>query len=133
MSELARPGVRLDIWLDVACLARTRSEAQRACRLGRVAVNGVTARPHRELRVGDTVAIARPSGRTQVVVVRALTDRHVAKAVARTLYEDRTPPPSPEAAEARRLERHLRAAMTAPRRPDRRERRALRDRKCPGW
>ena len=33
MSE----AVRLDVWLDVACLFKTRSEAQRACKLGKVA------------------------------------------------------------------------------------------------
>ena len=32
--------VRLDIWLDVACLFKTRSEAQKACKLGKVTVNG---------------------------------------------------------------------------------------------
>ena len=32
--------VRLDIWLDVACLFRTRSEAQKACRAGKVTANG---------------------------------------------------------------------------------------------
>ena len=30
--------VRLDVWLDVSCLFRTRSEAQRACRNGKVDV-----------------------------------------------------------------------------------------------
>ena len=35
--------VRLDIWLDVACLYRTRSEAQKACQGGKVEVNGPTA------------------------------------------------------------------------------------------
>ena len=48
--------IRLDVWLDVACLFRTRSEAQKACRNGKVDVNGTTAKPHREVRVGDTLA-----------------------------------------------------------------------------
>ena len=30
--------MRLDVWLDVACLFRTRSEAQKACRNGKVDV-----------------------------------------------------------------------------------------------
>ena len=33
-------GVRLDIWLDVACLARTRSQAKELCDGGKVEVNG---------------------------------------------------------------------------------------------
>ena len=42
--------VRLDVWLDVACLYRTRSEAQKACLGGKVEVNGQTSKPHRPLR-----------------------------------------------------------------------------------
>ena len=53
-------------------------------------------------------------------------ERHVAKADARRLYEDLTPPPTPEEIEARRLERMYRAATTPLRAPDKRERRALR-------
>lgn len=118
--------LRLDIWLDVACLFRTRSEAQRACRNGQVAVNGAAAKPHRELRTGDEIVINRPMGRRQTLTVQALADRHVSKAEARLLYEDRTPPPTAEEIEARRLERIYRASVTPASRPDRRQRRDLR-------
>jgi ribosome-associated heat shock protein Hsp15 len=107
--------VRLDVWLDVACLFKTRSEAQRECKLGRVSVNGVTAKPHRELRVSDKVAILRPGGRRQILVVRGLADKHVAKAEARALYEDLTPPPTAEEVEMRRLERVFKASTRGPR------------------
>ena len=115
--------VRLDVWLDVACLFKTRSEAQRACKLGKVAINGVTAKPHRDVKVGDALQINRPLGRKQLLVVRGLTEVHVAKAEARELYEDQTPPPSPLEVEARRMERLFRATNTTPGRPDRRDRR----------
>ncbi len=88
--------VRLDIWLDVACLFRTRSEAQRACKGGKVELNGHSARQNREVKPGDVIEITRPAGRRQRVVVRATTDKHIPKTEARTLYEDTTPPPSPE-------------------------------------
>ena len=118
--------VRLDVWLDVACLFRTRSDAQNACRTGKVKVNRQLAKPNRRLRKGDEIEIGRPFGRKQRVVVRALADRHIAKAEAKLLYEDLTPPPTPEEIEARRLERMYRAALTPPRAPDKRQRRALR-------
>ena len=102
--------VRLDVWLDVACLFKTRSEAQRECKVGRVSVNRAVAKPHRDLRVGDEVAITRPLGRRQIVVVLALAEKHVSKTEARLLYEDRTPAPSPEEVEMRRLERVFKAA-----------------------
>jgi ribosome-associated heat shock protein Hsp15 len=118
--------VRLDVWLDVACVFRTRSEAQQACKAGKVGVNGQSAKPNRHLRVGDEIEISRPFGRKQTLVVREIADRHIAKADAKNLYKDLTPPPTPEEIEARRQERIYRAAVTPPRAPDKRERRALR-------
>jgi ribosome-associated heat shock protein Hsp15 len=118
--------VRIDVWLDVACLFRTRSEAQKACKLGKLEVNGQSAKPHRLLRAGDKIEIRRPYGRTQQIVVRGLAERHLPKAEARQLYTDLTPPADEKEIEMRRLERMYRAAMTPPRAPDKRQRRALR-------
>lgn len=120
--------VRLDIWLDVACLFKTRSEAQRSCKVGRVMVNGIVAKPHRELHVGDQVVISRPQGLRQIVVVQALAERHVPKADARRLYDDRTPPPTAAEVELRQMERLFKAA-TRPTRLDRRGRRDVARRK----
>jgi ribosome-associated heat shock protein Hsp15 len=117
--------VRLDVWLDVACLFRTRSEAQKACRAGKVSANGQSAKPNRHLRIGDELEISRPPGRKQLVRVLGLADRHIAKADARALYEDLTPPPTPEELEVRRIERLFRAARPL-RSPDKRQRRELR-------
>lgn len=118
---------RLDVWLDIACLFRTRSEAQKACRIGRVEVNGQAAKPHREVRAGDEVVITRPLGRKQTVIVRTIADRHVPKAEAREMYEDRTPPPTEEEVEIRRMMRLTRAlSRTPPVTPDKRERRRIR-------
>ena len=118
--------VRLDTWLDVSCLFKTRSEATKACRLNKVIVNGQAAKAHREVKVGDELEIHRPLGRKQLVTVLGLADSHISKAEARLLYEDRTPKPSPEEIEIRRLERIYRAAATPPTRPDRDQRRTLR-------
>jgi ribosome-associated heat shock protein Hsp15 len=119
-------GVRLDVFLDVACVFRTRSEAQTACKAGKVNVNGQSVKPNRRMCVGDVIEISRPFGRKQRIRVVTLADRHVPKADARKLYEDLTPPPTPEEIEARRMERLYRAAITPPRAPDKRQRRALR-------
>src|SRR5262245_31989033 len=119
-------GVRLDIWLDVSCLFRTRSEAQKASKSGKIDVNGQPAKPNRHVRPGDEIQISRPFGRKQRLKVRALAEHHVPKADARQLYDDLTPAATAEEIEARRLERMYRAAMTPPKAPDKRERRALR-------
>jgi ribosome-associated heat shock protein Hsp15 len=120
--------VRLDIWLDVSCLFRTRSEAQKACKAGKVEVNGQAAKPNRDIKSGDEIVISRPLGRRQRVVVYEVADRHIARKDARGLYEDMTPPPSPEEIEQRRIDRLARAFMRpqSAGTPDRRERRQLR-------
>jgi ribosome-associated heat shock protein Hsp15 len=120
--------VRLDLWLDVACLFKTRSEAQKACRLGKIAVGGQTAKAHRDIKPGDEIEVGRPFGRRQTVIVIGLAEKHVAKAEARLLYEDVTPKPSPEQVELLRMAR-LAGPFTRPGSlgsPDKRERRALR-------
>src|SRR5713101_1114125 len=96
--------VRLDVWLDVACLFKTRSAAQKACSGGKIDVNGQPAKQGRLLHVGDAIEIGRPYGRKQRVEVRALADHHAPKAEARQLYQDLTPPPTPEEIEMRRME-----------------------------
>jgi ribosome-associated heat shock protein Hsp15 len=126
VDEHQPEGVRLDVWLDVTCLFRTRSEAKRACEGGKVDVNGQPGKPHRVVRPGDSIVISRPLGRRQTVVVVGLAERSIPKAEARLLDEDRTPPPSPEEVEARRLERIFRAMNPAPRTPTTRDRRAIR-------
>ncbi len=121
--------MRVDAWLDVACLFKTRSEAKRGCESGKVEVNGDHAKPHRALREGDRIRINRGFGKYQDVIVRILIDQHVKKAEARALYDDVTPKPSPEEIEIRRSERLFRAAQQAAGTPDRRRRREIRSAK----
>ena len=118
--------MRLDVWLDIACLFKTRSEAKRACEGGKVDVNGQTAKPNRQLNEGDKLRISRPYGRHQDIIVRMLIDQHIAKSQAKALYDDVSPKPTPEETEMRRIEGTYRAAARAAGTPDRRRRRELR-------
>jgi ribosome-associated heat shock protein Hsp15 len=118
--------VRLDVWLDVACLFKTRSEAKRACEGGKIEVNAQPAKANRIVREGDRIRISRGQGRHQDVIVRIAIDQHVKKSEARVLYDDVTPKPTPEESEMRRVERAYRAAARAAGTPDRRRRRELR-------
>ena len=121
----ALTGVRIDVWLDVACLFKTRSEAQRACNAGKVEVNDQRVKPHRELRGGETLTLSRPLGRKQKIVVKGLAESHLPKAQARELYEDVTPPPTPEEQAFLQLLRQARAPIPTTT-PDKRQRRELR-------
>ena len=118
--------LRLDVWLDVACLFKTRSEAKRACEGGKVDVNGGHAKPNRMIHEGDRIRISRGAGRFQDVIVRIVLEQHVRKSEARALYDDVTPKPTPAEVEMRRQERQYRAAAAAAGTPDRRRRRQLR-------
>ena len=118
--------IRLDVWLDVACLFKTRSEAKRACEGGKVDVNDDHAKPNRQIREGDRVRISRGAGRFQDVIVRIVLEQHVRKSEARALYDDVTPKPSSDELEMRRQERAYRAAAAAAGTPDRRRRREIR-------
>ena len=127
MDSAALPAARIDVWLDVACLFKTRSEAQREVRAGRVQVNGEPCKSHRLVKPGDRIVIRRALARDRIVVVKGIAERHVSRADARLLYDDHTPPPTPEEKEARRIDWLLRDAAPLPeKRPDRRERATLR-------
>jgi ribosome-associated heat shock protein Hsp15 len=120
-------GVRLDIWLDVACLARTRSQAKELCDGGKVEVNGNRAKPNRTVRAGDRLAVTLGPGRRCELIVLEVGETHVPKVRAREMYEDVTPPPSPEELELRRFQR-LAPPPAPPRgmgRPEKRNRRRM--------
>lgn len=83
--------VRLDKWLQVARVFKTRTKATKACSAGRVRVNDTVARPHRSLAVGDRVETDFGDW-TRILVVRELRDRPLPKAEAARLFEDASPP-----------------------------------------
>lgn len=86
--------VRLDKWLQVARAFKTRSQATRACSLGRVKVNGAASKPHRRVAVGDRIEIEQRDW-TRILVVKELRDRPLPKAEAPRLYDDESPPKPP--------------------------------------
>jgi ribosome-associated heat shock protein Hsp15 len=88
--------VRLDKWLQVARMFKTRTQATHACDLGRVRVNGQPAKPHRQLAIGDRVELLQGDWE-RALTVRELRDRPVPKAEAAALYDDQSPPrPAPD-------------------------------------
>ena len=85
-------GVRLDKWLQVARVFKTRSQATRACTLSRVRVNGVVVKPHRNLALEDRVEVEQGDW-TRIFIVKELRDKQLPKADAARVYEDLSPPP----------------------------------------
>jgi ribosome-associated heat shock protein Hsp15 len=79
--------MRLDKWLWAARFFKTRTLSVEAIEGGRVHVNGDRAKPAKELKVGDRVAIRRPPFE-HVVVVMGLSDKRGSAAIAATLFEE---------------------------------------------
>jgi ribosome-associated heat shock protein Hsp15 len=79
--------MRIDRWLWTARLFKTRGLAAEAVKGGRVHVNGVAAKPSREVSAGDELAITiGPVRRT--VIVRGAAPRRVSAPEAAHLYEE---------------------------------------------
>lgn len=87
MSDPATPRMRLDKWLWAARFYKTRSLAAEEIERGRVSVNGQDAKPARELRIGDEVAL-RQGTVPRTVVVAGLSATRGPASVAARLYQE---------------------------------------------
>lgn len=115
--------LRIDKWLWHARFFKSRSLATDAVSGGHVHVNDERVKPSRAVAIGDRLTITRAEERMEVVV-RALPARRGPAAVAQACYEET--PASVAARERRREFRKLRAPAPEGR-PDKHDRRALRD------
>src|SRR5689334_10540387 len=79
--------MRLDKWLWAARFFKTRTLAVEAISGGRVSVNGERAKPAKELKVGDALAIRRPPFE-YAVVVKGFAQRRGPPAEAAAMYAE---------------------------------------------
>ncbi|HYC37471.1 MAG TPA: S4 domain-containing protein [Usitatibacter sp.] len=79
--------MRLDKWLWAARFFKTRALAVEAIESGRVTLNDERAKPAKEVRLGDRLAIRRPPFE-HVIVVRGLSDKRGPATTAAALYEE---------------------------------------------
>jgi ribosome-associated heat shock protein Hsp15 len=117
--------MRLDKWLWAARFYKTRSLASDEIGKGRVQVNSLDAKPARDVKAGDTVAM-RQGPVTRTVVVKGLSQQRGAAPVAQQLYEE-TPDSLRQrelAAEQRRLNNEP-ASSIEHGRPTKRDRRNM--------
>jgi ribosome-associated heat shock protein Hsp15 len=89
--------VRVDKWLWAARFFKTRALASEAIQGGRVKVNGVRAKPAKEVRAGDEVE-ARVGEHTWTIVVERMREKRGSAAEAALLYTE-----TPESRERREL------------------------------
>ena len=118
--------VRIDKWLWAARFFKTRTLATEAVAGGRVHVNGVRAKPSKDVQTGDRIELTVGQMPWQVEVT-GLADRRGSASVAATLYTE-----TPESAERRRVlsdQRRVAPPVGADmgERPTKRDRRRLDD------
>lgn len=125
--------MRLDKWLWCARFYKTRSLAVDEIARHRVRVNGQDAKPSRELRVGDRIAM-RQGAIERTLVVRGLSAQRGPAPVAQQLYEETAESlAAREQAAAQRRIAPEPAHAIAQGRPTKRERRALDGQRQGGW
>jgi ribosome-associated heat shock protein Hsp15 len=112
--------MRIDRWLWTARLFKTRGLAAEAVKGGRVHVNGVAAKPSREVGAGDRLEITVGSLH-RTVIVRGTAERRVSAAEAAPLYDET--PESIAERERHAEQRRLAGPLNLGGRPTKRDRR----------
>jgi len=77
---------RLDKWLNISCLFKTRAQATKACDDRKVKVNGQVAKPAKMIKAGDVLTIKNKNGTFVNYTVTTLAFKNVSAKEARTLY-----------------------------------------------
>lgn len=124
MSKTESESVRLDRWLWAARFFKTRRLAADAIKGGKVSVNGVRAKPAKELRAGSEVRLTKGSYEF-VVIVQGLAEQRGPAVEAQKLYQELES--SIERRQRVREQQRI-AAAAMPQmdhRPDKRDRRRL--------
>jgi len=114
---------RLDKWLWSVRACKTRAEATALCRNGRVQVNGLDAKPGRDVHVGETVTI-HVGIVTRTLKIAGLPRSRVGAKLVPDFATDLTPAAEYERARQAHLEHQL-ARDRGAGRPTKKDRRTL--------
>lgn len=114
---------RLDKWLWSVRVCKTRPEATALCRSGRVQVNGIDAKPGRDIHVGETVT-ARVGMITRILKVTGIPKSRVGAKQLPEFMSDLTPAAEYERAKQAGIE-HMLARERGKGRPTKRDRREM--------
>jgi len=90
MEQPIEKKMRLDKWLKIARIFKTRSKASESCEQGRVRVNDQIAKAAKTIKVGDVISV-KLDLKTRTLDVLALSNKSMAAADARLLYHEHEP------------------------------------------
>jgi ribosome-associated heat shock protein Hsp15 len=117
--------MRIDKYLWAVRIFKTRNEAAEACKGGKIKVNGTDAKPSREIKPADTIAVRRMPVVYTYKVIAAIDKRQPAKNVP-LFIENITPPEELSKLTDARFASPIRREQGAGR-PTKKERRELDD------
>ena len=119
-------GTRIDKWLWAARFFKTREQASKACDMNRITSNNQSAKPAREVRVGDMLHIKNEGGEFEIEVL-ALSQQRASAAIAQTLYREteESKEARRKAAEERKLLGPIAYTSSPSKRPTKRDRRLI--------
>jgi ribosomal 50S subunit-recycling heat shock protein len=91
LGGLVRPDahaffMRIDLFLKLSRLVPKRTLAQELCDAGLVTINGVPAKPGKEVKTGDLIVVTRRNHNVEAEVLAVPDKRQVSKADSSGLY-----------------------------------------------
>jgi len=116
--------VRMDKWLWAARFFKTRGLAAKACELGRIEANGVTAKSARAVKIRDMLRVMNEGG-VFVVEVLGVSEVRGPAAVAQGLYRETDESRKMRLKLAEERQVMMRAEGLTERRPSKRDRRLI--------
>ena len=123
MEKSPEQSIRLDKWLKIARIFKTRSQAGHACDENHVKVNGEVAKAAKPIKLGDKLTV-KGKNRYREIEVAGISFKSISAKDARELYREEKQEKLPE--ESLELIRLMKQSVIKyPGRPTKKERRNL--------
>lgn len=87
MNEIQQKTIRLDKWLKIARIIKTRNQAAQACDQGRVKVNDQIGKPSKLVKIGDMISI-KFKWRTRTFDILDIVQKSIRAEEAKKLYRE---------------------------------------------
>ena len=127
MTLLPERNIRLDKWLKIARIFKTRTQAGHACEAGHVKVNGAVAKAAKTIKKGDALTV-RHTRRYRELEILDISFKSISAKEAREFYrEEESQSISEESLDFLKLLKGSKQAkaLKYPGRPSKKERRTL--------
>ncbi|MCU0645141.1 MAG: RNA-binding S4 domain-containing protein [bacterium] len=127
MNENPQKTIRLDKWLKIARIIKTRTQAAEACDQGRVKLNNQVAKPAKMVKIGDTVSV-KLKLRKRTFDILDIVQKSIKAEEAKNLYREHELSPEEKEAEDIRSLFYQAAKTYRPKfkgRPTKKERREM--------